>query len=147
MILEIKPCGLASIIWGWKLWLISFIGEHLDYFLFLLVSRTGTVGWTKRWVKVPKCVLAITFLASNSLHNITMEDKNNHAYVTTQRILNKFIEINFSVGCMVWPWLFFFKQRTDHKAKEGRLLLNTSVFLQPDQILFANPSRGSSPNP
>ena len=24
--------------------------------------------------------------------------------VTTQRILNKFIEIHFSVGCMVWPW-------------------------------------------
>ena len=22
------------------------MGEHLDYFLFLLVSRTGTVGWT-----------------------------------------------------------------------------------------------------
>ena len=27
-----------------------------------------------------------------------MEVKNNHAYVTTQRILNKFIEINFSGG-------------------------------------------------
>ena len=29
-----------------------------------------------------------------------MEVKNSHAHVTTQRILNKFIEINFSVGCM-----------------------------------------------
>ena len=35
---------------------------YLDYFLFLLVSRIGTVGWTKRWV--PKCALAITFLAN-----------------------------------------------------------------------------------
>ena len=30
-----------------------------------------------------------------------MEVKNNHAYVTTQRILNKFIKMNSSVGCMV----------------------------------------------
>ena len=37
-----------------------------------------------------------------------MEVKNNHAHVTTQRILNKFIEINFSVGCMVWPWCCLF---------------------------------------
>ena len=29
-----------------------------------------------------------------------MEVKNNYAHVTTQRTLNKFIEINFSVGCM-----------------------------------------------
>ena len=29
---------------------------------------------------------------------ITMEVKNNHALVTTQRILNKLIEVNFSVG-------------------------------------------------
>ena len=30
-----------------------------------------------------------------------MEVKNNHAYVTTQRILNKFSKINFSVGCIL----------------------------------------------
>ena len=35
--------------------------------------------------------------------SITIEVKNEYAYVTTQRILNKFIEINFLVGCMVWP--------------------------------------------
>ena len=35
--------------------------------------------------------------------SITMEVKNNYAHVTTQTILNKFIEINSSVGCMVWP--------------------------------------------
>ena len=34
--------------------------------------------------------------------SITMDVKNNYAYVTTQRILNKFLEINSSVGCMVW---------------------------------------------
>ena len=25
----------------------SYVGEHSDYFFFLLVSRTGTVGWTE----------------------------------------------------------------------------------------------------
>ena len=35
--------------------------------------------------------------------SITLEVKNNHAHVTTQRILNSFIEVNFSVGCIVWP--------------------------------------------
>jgi hypothetical protein len=39
--LEIKPCGLGSRI------------------LFLFVSRTGTVGWTEPWVKVPKCAIAV----------------------------------------------------------------------------------------
>ena len=39
----------------------------------------------------------------------TMEVKNNYAHVTTQRILNKFIGINFSVGCMVWPWCCLFQ--------------------------------------
>ena len=43
-ILEIKPCELGSRIGDME----SYIGEHSDYFLFLLVSRTGTVGWTER---------------------------------------------------------------------------------------------------
>ena len=34
--------------------------------------------------------------------SITSEVKNNHAHVTTQRILNNFIDVNFSVGRMVW---------------------------------------------
>jgi hypothetical protein len=34
---------------------------------------------------------------------MSSEVKNDYARVTTQRILNKFIEVNFSVGCMVWP--------------------------------------------
>ena len=38
-----------------------------------------------------------------------MEVRNNYAHVTTQRILNKFIEIHFSVGCMVWPWCCLFQ--------------------------------------
>ena len=33
---------------------------------------------------------------------ITMEIKKNHAQVTTQRILNKFTEIKFSVGCCLF---------------------------------------------
>ena len=38
--------------------------------------------------------------------SITSEVKNDHVHVTTQRILNKFIEANFSAGCLVWPCLF-----------------------------------------
>ena len=41
-----------------------------------------------------------------------MEVKNNHAHVTTQRILNKFIEVNFSVGYMVWLWYCLFQDLT-----------------------------------
>ena len=44
-----------------------------------------------------------------------MEVKNNCAHVTTQRILNKFIELNFSVGCMVWPWCCLFQDWTTNK--------------------------------
>ena len=34
--------------------------------------------------------------------SITSEAKINYAYVTTQGICNKFIEVIFFVGCMVW---------------------------------------------
>ena len=35
---------------------------------------------------------------------VTSEVQNNYAYVITQDICNKFIEVNFCVGCMVsWP--------------------------------------------
>ena len=67
--------------------------------LLLWVSRTGTVGWTEHWVYVPKCALTSKFLASNSLHNqwlLTMGAKNCYAHITIQRILNKYIKINFS---------------------------------------------------
>ena len=33
--------------------------------------------------------------------SMTSEVKNNNAYVITQDICNKFIEVNFGVGCMV----------------------------------------------
>ena len=49
IMLEIKPCWLGSRIRDMEAEsyiLISFIGEHLDYFLFL-GNRTGTVGWTE----------------------------------------------------------------------------------------------------
>ena len=60
---------LYLLVLEFKIWrLISSIGEHLGYFSFLLVSRTGTVGWTERCVKVAKCVLAVWCLASKSLH-------------------------------------------------------------------------------
>ena len=50
-------------------------------------KQTGTEGWTKLWVKVQWCAVRSVFLAKNSLHN--------------QDICNKFIEVNFCVGCMV----------------------------------------------
>ena len=34
--------------------------------------------------------------------SMTSEVKINYAYVITQDICNKFIEVNFCVGCMVW---------------------------------------------
>ena len=64
-------------------------------FIILLVSRTGTVGWTELWV--PKCALPVNFLALTA--SITMEVQNNHSHVTAQKFLNKFFKINFSVGC------------------------------------------------
>ena len=73
---------------------ISFIVEHLDCLLFLLAL------WDEPNVEL-KCVLSIMVFASNSFHNHGV--KNNHNHVTIQRILNKFIEINFSLECMVWP--------------------------------------------
>ena len=33
--------------------------------------------------------------------SLTLEVKNNYAYVITQDICNKFIEVNFCFGCMV----------------------------------------------
>ena len=42
----------------------------------------------------------------------SIEVKNNHASVKTQRILNKFIEVNFSVGNMVWQWCCLFQDLT-----------------------------------
>ena len=35
--------------------------------------------------------------------SMTSEVKNNYAYVITQYICTKFIEVNFCVGCMVSP--------------------------------------------
>ena len=35
--------------------------------------------------------------------SMTSEVKNNYAYVIMQDICNSFIEVNFSVGCMVSP--------------------------------------------
>ena len=54
--LEIKPYWLGSRIRDMdaESHLISFLGESL-------VSRTVTVGWTERWVSVPKCAPRYVF--------------------------------------------------------------------------------------
>ena len=54
IVLEIKLCGLGSRIRDMEAESYNFIGGYLDDFCL---------------VKVPKCALDITFLASNSLHN------------------------------------------------------------------------------
>ena len=35
--------------------------------------------------------------------SMTSEVKKKYAHVLTHKILNKFNEIKFSIGCMVWP--------------------------------------------
>ena len=57
------------------------------------------------------------FLASEACFwplkaSMTSEVKNNHAHVTTQTILNKFIGMKFSIGCMVWPRCCLFQDST-----------------------------------
>ena len=63
-------------------------------------------------------------MASSSLH--TKEAKNSYAHVTTQRSFNKFIELNFSVGCMVWPWCCLFQDSTTSKNISALLKLHKS---------------------
>ena len=54
----------------------------------------------ENWVKVPKCAPRYDVFG---LHNLG--GQKDYAHVITQDICNKFIEIKFSVGCMVFPWL------------------------------------------
>ena len=44
--------------------------------------------------------------------SMTSKVKINYAYVTTQDICNKFIEVKFSVGCMVWVQNHLFQDWT-----------------------------------
>ena len=62
--------------------------------------------------------------------SITSEVINDHALVTTQRILNKFIEVNFSVGCMVWPWCCLFQPLTTSKTIDKIVLFRNGIKLQ-----------------
>ena len=106
--LEIKPCVIGSRIRDIQAENYNgsylLIGKCLHYLLFLFISRTGTVGWTKR--QSVRLLYGVWPLATS------VEDKNNHAHVTTPIILYKFIEVNFSVGCMVWPWCCQFQDST-----------------------------------
>ena len=61
-----------------------------------------------------------------------MEVKNNYAHVTIQRILNKFIEINFSFGCMVWPWCCLFQDLLP--VKYWWDMLNTAFPVVPKRV-------------
>ena len=57
------------------------------------------------------CVKIIFFWPLTA--STTSDVKNDHAYVITQGICNKFIEVNFFVGCMVWwPNLFLYYEES-----------------------------------
>ena len=63
---------------------------------------TDLISWIlneKRWFKVSKCIEWQCFWPLTA--STTSEVKNDHSHVITQGICNKFIEVNFCVGCMV----------------------------------------------
>jgi hypothetical protein len=64
-----------------------------------------------------------------------MEVKNNHVHVTTQKFLNKFIDINFSVGCMVWLWWCLFQDLTTSKN------IDEICFILPLEIWKKHPQK------
>ena len=80
----------------------------------ILCAHFGIVGSTKHWVRVPKCALTIEFLASNSLHNYEGQNQS-CPMLQHKEFWNKFIEINFLAGCMVWPWWGLFQHQTISK--------------------------------
>ena len=96
-----------------------------------------TLSW------VPKCALAITFLASNSLHNDG--GQKNHAHVTTQRILNKLIEINFYVGYMVWLWCCLFQHWRPLKYWWDLSVIKWARWKRPKVLLGEPPCRYARP--
>ena len=49
-------------------WSHLFVNIYVDYFSFLVVNRTGTVGWTQCWISAKVCA-HLMFLVSNSLQN------------------------------------------------------------------------------
>ena len=95
--LEIKPCGLGP------------------------RTRNVEAFWYKPEIKiiyfVPLCFIVFDFMVYLDPKFLILKTKNQPRffsevrnwfflfYVITQGICNKFIEINISVGCMVWPWM------------------------------------------
>ena len=73
------------------------------------VSRNGAVGWIEHWLKMPKSAPRYDVLRPLTASTAS-EVKNDHAYVITQDICNKFIEIQFSVGCMYGLGVMLIKQ-------------------------------------
>ena len=71
--------------------------------------------------------------------SITLEVKNDHAYVITQGICNKFIEVNFCVGCMVSQPNRLFQRLTTMSLIKKKVLKENVV----SQMLrfFIDPSK------
>ena len=56
----------------------------------------------------------------------TSEVKNFHAHVITQDTCNKFIEIKFYVGCMVFLWLCLFRHQLPVKLKWNKTKMKST---------------------
>ena len=91
---------------NWGHWDVSFLSEAVAQFW--LDPLRGFWGCWKTFIKhfFQYINSFMPFLASEGCFwpltaSITLEVKNDHAYVITQGICNKFIEVNFCVGCMV----------------------------------------------
>ena len=77
-------------------WRLKVITDLISYWIFGKQNWHFGMNWT---LSVWRDMM---FLASNSLH--IPQVKNDYAHVITQDICNKFIEIKFSLGCMVSWW-------------------------------------------
>ena len=64
---------------------------------------------SKSWYFVFCLLVKFCFIMETRIWDKFWSLKNYHVHDTPQRILNKFIEINFSVGCINCPWAVMLK--------------------------------------
>ena len=102
-ILEIRPCGLGSRIRDMEAkWRLKVITDLISWIFGEQNWRCGTNRTLSKCAKVSAEICFRPLTAST-----TSEVKNDYAHAKTrhlQQIHCKFIEIQFSVRCMVWVW-------------------------------------------
>ena len=100
-ILEINPCGLGYRIRDMEAeWRLRFITDKNSWWIFGKQKwRWGINRTLSQSAKVCTKIWCFWPLSAPT----TSEVKNHYAHVITQDTCNKFIEIKFSVGCMVCP--------------------------------------------